>query len=60
MRCKDCVNYRYCTDEDKDCGICEAFTKRDKRPLSPYERTKAAVYATGNSWMIENFHATHD
>lgn len=47
-------------EEDKDCGICEAFTKRDKRLMSPYERTKAAVYATGNKWAIENFHATHD
>lgn len=27
---------------------------------SPYERTKAQVYATGNKWAIENFHATHD
>jgi hypothetical protein len=29
------------------------------RPLNPYERTKAAVYATGNRWAIENFNATH-
>lgn len=27
---------------------------------SMYERTKAQVYATGNKWAIENFHATHD
>lgn len=27
--------------------------------LTPYERTKAQVYATGNKWAIENFHATH-
>jgi hypothetical protein len=27
---------------------------------SPYERTKAAVYATGNKWAIENFDATHN
>ena len=27
---------------------------------SPYERARAAVYATGNKWAIENFHATHD
>ena len=27
---------------------------------SLYERTKAQVYATGNKWAIENFHATHD
>lgn len=29
------------------------------RPLSPYERTRNAVYATGNKWAIENFNATH-
>lgn len=27
---------------------------------SAYERTRAAVYATGNRWAIENFHTTHD
>ena len=27
---------------------------------SLYERTKREVYATGNKWAIENFHATHD
>ena len=25
----------------------------------PYQKTKAAVYATGNKWAIENFEATH-
>lgn len=28
-------------------------------PPRPYERTRAAVYATGNKWAIENFNATH-
>lgn len=27
--------------------------------LTPYERTRARVYATGNRWQIENFEATH-
>jgi len=27
--------------------------------MTPYERTQAAVYATGNKWAIENFNATH-
>ena len=27
---------------------------------SPYERTKAQVYATGNRWAIDNFNATHN
>jgi hypothetical protein len=31
-----------------------------RRRLSPYERTRAAVYATGNKWAIENFEATHN
>jgi len=32
----------------------------DYYKTSAYERTKAQVYATGNKWAIENFHATHD
>ena len=30
-----------------------------RQRMSPYDRTKAAVYATGNKWAIENFEATH-
>ena len=26
---------------------------------TPQERTRAAVYATGNKWAIENYEATH-
>ena len=33
------------TDICPDCG--------------PAERTRRAVYATGNRWAIENFNATH-
>ena len=33
--------------------------KTHTRPLPPYERTRNAVYATGNRWAIENFNATH-
>lgn len=29
------------------------------RPLTPYERCRNVVYATGNRWAIENFNATH-
>lgn len=32
----------------------------DYYKTSAYDRTKAQVYATGNKWAIENFHATHD
>jgi len=59
MRCQDCVNFRWCDDEDKGVSVCEAFEKKVRRQ-TPYERTKAQVYATGNKWAIENFHATHD
>ena len=27
--------------------------------MNPYARTRAAVYAGGNKWQIENFNATH-
>lgn len=62
--CEDCYNYPTCDDAEKGT-ICEAYEKRpehhySKPRMSAYERTKAAVYATGNKWAIENFHATHD
>ena len=30
-----------------------------QRGAGPAERTRQAVYATGNRWAIENFEATH-
>lgn len=30
-----------------------------QRGAGPAERTRHAVYATGNKWAIENFEATH-
>lgn len=37
------------------------ITRNEYMPrMSAYERTRRAVYATGNRWAIENFHATHD
>lgn len=42
------------------CGISYSSNERKERPMSPYERTKAQVYATGNKWAIENFNATHN
>lgn len=47
----------------QECGNTEhewTYTGSCKRRPSMYERTRAAVYATGNKWAIENFHATHD
>ena len=43
------------------CGI--GYSNGHSEPTrreTPYERTKRQVYATGNKWAIENFHATHD
>ena len=46
---------------DNSFGCGKIYTNTDDRPrTSMYERTKAQVYATGNKWAIENFHATHD
>ena len=42
------------------CNNCKReHDSRDKVIESPYERTRRAVYATGNKWAIENFNATH-
>ena len=41
-----------------DVEFEESKPAKARRP-SPYERTRAAVYATGNKWQIENFEATH-
>ena len=40
--------------------INEKPVQRREPYMTPYERTRAAVYATGNKWAIENFHAVHD
>lgn len=42
------------------CGQIFTSGKSNEKPMSAYDRTKAQVYATGNKWAIENFHATHD
>lgn len=45
---------RFCNNCKKEVSIQSRFV------LSPYERTRQAVYATGNRWAIENFNATHN
>ena len=48
---------------DETCDICQDEKCGKKKPgerISAYEKTRRAVYATGNRWAIENFHATHD
>lgn len=42
------------------CNSCEAEAPvRETYIPHPYERARAAVYATGNRWAIENWEATH-
>lgn len=43
-----------------DCGIMEALESLPYRSLTPQERTRIAVTATGNKWAIENFNHTHN
>ena len=52
-----------CTAPSDDEMPCRNKTRTSgsgmhSRPSS-YEMTRAAVYATGNRWAIENFNATH-
>lgn len=50
----------YIGDDMCFCEHCRKETEaRDIIIQSPYERRRAAVYATGNRWAIENFNATH-
>lgn len=48
--------------KDNNFGIIFSSTNESfhMQHMTPYERTKRQVYATGNKWAIENFHATHD
>ena len=42
------------------CKACQSEQDtRDRYIETPQERTRRAVYATGNRWAIENFNATH-
>lgn len=42
-----------------NCGILEALNNLPTNMLTPQERTRNAVAATGNKWAMENFNATH-
>ena len=53
-------NIEYIGNNRCHCRKCNE--ERDTKDLgieTPYERTRHAVYATGNKWAIENFEATH-
>lgn len=43
-----------------ECGTKEALDSLPHGILTPQERTKIAVAATGNKWAMENFNATHN
>lgn len=60
--CANCgsKDIKYLGNDRCHCNNCNGeHDSRDKYIASPYERTRAAVYATGNRWAIENFNATH-
>lgn len=60
--CDECgsSDIKYLGNDRCYCHKCMIETDtRDIVIESPYERTKRAVYATGNKWAIENFNATH-
>lgn len=54
---KKCVAKRDCMDNR--CGDYERDNSFVPSYQTPYERTRAQVYATGNKWAIENWNATH-
>ena len=43
-----------------ECGNMEALNSLPNGTLTPQERTRIAVAATGNKWAMENFNATHN
>ena len=47
--------------ENADFGVeIEDDTPVQRYYGTPFERQRAAVYATGNKWAIENWNATHN
>lgn len=51
---------RFNTKEDYEKWVEENYEEREIFIGTPFERTRASVYATGNKWAIENFNATHN
>ena len=57
---KEALEKAYIAGMNAAAGQPEEEPRHAPRPrVSPYERTKAAVAATGNKWAMENFKATH-
>lgn len=61
-KAKSCKYWKECLAKRECCDFrCNDYEPKSTTPRqSMYERTRAQVYATGNKWAIENFHATHD
>ena len=43
-----------------ECGTMEALESLPHGTLTPQERTRITVVATGNRWAVANFNATHN
>ena len=46
--------------EEEERRMQAKIASQQPKRLTPYERTRAQVYASGNKWAIENFNATHN
>lgn len=61
--CENCLagsdDIEYIGHDEYRCKKCGSTNVRTTYIASPYERCRAAVYATGNRWAIENWNATH-
>lgn len=55
----ECMSNDYIVKEVEELPVTQSSTPEPFKRPSAYERTRAAVHATGNRWAIENFHATH-
>lgn len=65
-RCAKCngTNFDFIPNTNwKRCYCHDCKSEQDTRTYyvgTPQERLRAAVYATGNRWAIENFNETHN
>lgn len=55
----ECKHHEECDADGRYEPCDDRVQKLAKTRGSVYDRTRAAVYATGNKWAIENFEATH-
>jgi uncharacterized Zn finger protein len=43
-----------------NCGIMEALESVPRKRITPQEKTRTGVMASGNRWAMENFNAIHN